>query len=86
MKVKRFLAVAVFSMLISLYILISMPRKLFFVSLASFTLFAIFHRFTVNKHTAALILSILSAVFALAFLTGYNHIMHTRMDGLVASD
>ncbi len=72
MKVKRFLAVVSFSILISLYIVLSMPRNIFNVSLALFAIFIIIHRSTVNRYTCEMIVSFISIIIAISYLNIYN--------------
>ncbi len=82
MKIRRPLFIIALSILVVIYAANTMPKSTVMFSLALFALFIFIHKFTVNRHTAALILSFVSMLAGLCYLSVYGQYIHTVTDNL----
>ena len=86
MKIKRPLFITALSILVVIYAANTMPKSTVMFSLALFALFIFIHKFTRNKYTAALILSFVSMLFGLGYLSAYSHSMFAKTSLLESMD
>ena len=84
MKIKRPLFIIALSTLVVIYAANTMPKSTVMFSLALFALFIFIHNMTAKRYTYALILSFVSMLTGLGYLSGYNRFMHNKTDTLQA--
>lgn len=82
MKIRRPLFVIALSILVVIYAANTMPKSTVMFSLALFALFILIHRFTVNRHTSALVLSFVAMLAGLCYLYGFNIYMNDKTHNL----
>lgn len=86
MKIKRPLFITAVSILVVIYAANTMPKSAVMFSLALFALLVLIHRFTVNRYTAALVLSFIAMLSGYGYLQMYSSYMNTVTDNLQAMD
>lgn len=86
MSEKRFLTIISFSALIGLYVVMTMPKNIFYVSLALFVTFIIFHRATVNRYTAEMSIALVGVLLSFAYFNFYNDKINTYFQKTIDRD
>jgi len=82
MKIRRPLFISALSILVVIYAANTMPKSTVMFSLALFALFIFIHKFTVNRYTAALLLSFVYMMAGLCYLSVYSQCINTITNNL----